>query len=422
LEEQLRESECVTLTADKIKSIAGREPRLMTKFDTRESRPKRLDGVTILPLSNGEYALLRGDGYCDVPAADRVAVWKSPTLQPRLLTLPWGNGPASESQALDMAGAAGILDDFFGEDSAHLTIRGRLRCPPFQFRFQCASREVALHASGVQIEVDSGFEGQKIHLVEAKLGNRTNFHVRQLYYPLRMWSTLVNDKPVSVAFLSWSNRCISIRSFEFVPRDLYQAIRPVHCVDYLLDEPSQVPTLAELVAATAPGVAPVGVPFPQADDARRVIDIVDAIGAGSSDRGTIASRYGFDGRQADYYANAAAYLGLLVRSAGWFELSPIGQQFLRAPLYQRYEIFLRQLASRPVFRGILEHLAHTGRYPTLEEVSEAISTATNLTSATAERRARTALSWVRWAQALEIPGVQPLAGPKIERTGQFRLF
>ena len=63
LQDQLRESEIVTITAETIKSVTRREPRLMTKFDTRESRPSRLDNVTILPLSNGEYALLNGAGY-----------------------------------------------------------------------------------------------------------------------------------------------------------------------------------------------------------------------------------------------------------------------------------------------------------------------------------------------------------------------
>ncbi len=362
----------------------------MTKFDTRESRPSRLDGVTILPLSNGEYALLKGDGYFDVPKAVRVKVWNNPRSQPRLLTLPWSTGPASESQALDMAGAAGILNDFFGETNASLTIRGRLRSPQFDLRFRCETREVALQVNGVQVEVDSGFEGDRVHLVEAKLGNRTNFHVRQLYFPVRMWSALVSDKPVSAAFLSWSNRCVSIRSFRFDPLDLYQSIVPVDCVDYLLDEPDRIPTLSELLESTPPSAAAHGIPFPQADDVRRIIDMVDAIGVGVSNRVSIANRYDFHGRQADYYANAAAYLGLLERKAAAFELSRIGQRFLRAPLNRRFEIFLRQMLARPVFRPIAEQFATSGNFPSIEQVAETVSAATSLTGATSRRRARTA--------------------------------
>jgi len=421
LKEQLLESEVVTITADKIKALTRREPRLMTKFDTRESRPSRLDNVTILPLSNGEYALLKGDGYCDVPKATSVKVWNKPRLQPRLVTLPWNTGPASESQALDMAAAAGILDDFFGETNASLTIRGRLRSPQFDFRFRCETREIALRVNGVQIEVDSGFEGEQIHLVEAKLGNRTNFHVRQLYFPMRMWSALVSDKPVSAAFLTWSNRCVSIRSFRFDPLDLYQSIKPVDRVDYLLDEPDQIPTMTELIESTPRCVAPAGIPFPQADDVRRVIDMVDAIGAGVSNRTSIAKRYDFHGRQADYYANAAAYLGLLERNAGAFELSRIGQQFWRAPLNRRYEIFLRQMIARPVFRPIAQQFETSGTLPSREEVSEIVSAATSLTGATSMRRARTALSWLRWAHET-IQSQEGLSHTKREVTGQYRLF
>ena len=422
LREQLLESDVVTLTADAIKSVTRREPRLMTKFDTRESRPRALDGVTILPSSNGAYVLLRGDGYCDVQAPSSVRVWNRQRSRVELLTLPWEGGPASESQALDMAYAAGILDDFFEETGARLTIRGRLRCPQFRYRFRCASREVELGASGVQIEVDSGFEGEQIHLLEAKLGNRSNFHLRQLYFPLRMWTTLVSNKPVSAVFLAWSNRRISMRSYRFEPLDVYQAIQPVACVDYLLDEPDRVPTLAELVETTPALDDPPEIPFPQADDMRRVIDIVDAIGSGLSGRTSLASRYGFDGRQADYYANAAAYLGLLERSARTFQLSALGQRFLVAPLNQRHELLLRQIVARPVFRDVASHVAACGDSPGVEAVAEIVTRLTGLTEVTAVRRAKTVLSWFRWARQVAEADARWQSRSNVDGNGQYRLF
>jgi hypothetical protein len=66
LRERLALGEVVRLSADEIRT-AGREPRLMTKFDTRESRPLELSDTTILPVTNGEYLLLPGDGYADLP-------------------------------------------------------------------------------------------------------------------------------------------------------------------------------------------------------------------------------------------------------------------------------------------------------------------------------------------------------------------
>lgn len=422
LREQLLESDVVTLTADAIKSVTRREPRLMTKFDTRESRPRALEGIAILPSSNGSYVLLRGDGYCDVQAASSVRVWSRHRSRFDLVTLPWQTGPASESQALDMAHAAGILDDFFQESQARLTIRGRLRSPEFRYRFRCVTREVELVANGVQIEVDSGFEGEQIHLLEAKLGNRSNFHLRQLYFPLRMWSTLVSNKSVSAVFLAWSNRRISMRSFRFEPLDVYQAIKPVFSIDYLLDEPDDVPTLAQLVETTPAVVEPAGIPFPQADDMRRVIDIVDAIGSGVSGRASLARRYGFDGRQADYYANAAAYLGLLERGARAFQLSSLGHQFVTLPLNRRHETLLRQIVARPVFRQVAAHIASRGECPAVEAIAEIVTRVTGLTQATAARRAKTVLSWFRWVRLVTEADERWQPRGAVDASGQFRLF
>ena len=422
LQRKLEDSDVALVSADEIKSVTRREPRLMTKFDTRESRPKVLEGITILPLSNGQYALLNGDGYCDFPKAKEVRVWNKERWRSDLVSLPWETGPASESQALDMACTSGILDDFFDDANTRLTIRGRLRCPRFEFRFRCASREVALVASGVQVEVDSGFEGQKIYLIEAKLGNRTNFHQRQLYFPQRMWSVLVPDKPALAVFMTWSNRSVSLRGFEFNPFDLYQSQVLVLSVDYPFDEPEALPSFAELIETTREHTGEIGIPFPQANDVRRVIDCVDAIGAGHVSRASLAAYYGFAGRQADYYANAAAYLSLLERNGGSFQLSELGQRFLRAPVNQRHELLLRQLVARPVFRQGAETLALTGRVPTVEYLAEVIAHRTQLTAVTATRRAKTVVAWLRWAE--HAINASSLAGGSdlVESSGQVRLF
>ncbi|HEY5377325.1 MAG TPA: hypothetical protein VIK01_26780, partial [Polyangiaceae bacterium] len=126
----------------------------MTKFDTRESRPGLLANATILPVSNGTYAVLPGDGYADVPSAKEYRSMPVPKLIRSLETLPWSTGPSSESQALDMAQATGILEDFLN-DSVRLTIRGRLRSPRIEFFFDGGGRRIPVTAEGVQIEVDS---------------------------------------------------------------------------------------------------------------------------------------------------------------------------------------------------------------------------------------------------------------------------
>jgi hypothetical protein len=266
-----------------------------------------------------------------------------------------------------------------------------------------------LICDGVQVEVDSGFEGRAIHLVEAKLGTRTNFHIRQLYYPLRMWSALVPRKPVTAAFLSYSNRCFSLRSFRFEPHDQYHAIVPVAAIDYLLDEPSVVPSLGDIHASTHVEPAPPGIPFPQADELSRVIDVVDAVAAGFTTRTEIALRYEFDERQSDYYANAAAYLGLVTRTRRAFELTEIGRDFVTAKLTLRHILVLRQIAARPVFRAVLERVLAERRFPAPAESAPLIAAETGLSGATPLRRAGTVNAWLRWAAGVTNWLVEPAA-------------
>jgi len=405
LRQELAATGWATLTAEQIKAVSRREPRLMTKFDTRESRPPQLADLTILPLTNGSYALVEGDGYAEVPSATRTQFWVPPAIQAGVLTLPWRLGPSSESQALDMATATGLLQHFLGESEMRLTIRGRLRAPRFGFIFAGKSAEVPLTADGVQVEVDSGFEGDGIHLIEAKLGTRSNFHIRQLYYPMRMWSDLVPTKTVTTVFLSWSNRCFSLRSFRFDPVQSYHAIQPVASVDYILDEPAGTPDLPHILGMTSQDGMPHEVPFPQADDPRRVIDIVDAVASSIVTRPEIAARFEFDERQADYYANAAVFLGLLVRTPQHaFSLSDVGADFVGAEQVVRHRIFLRMMARRGVFRQALEVVCQRQELPSAAEVADLIAKFTGLTGSTPARRARTVLSWTRWAaRVAEIP-------------------
>jgi hypothetical protein len=400
LERRLANSDTpVIVSAVEIKALSGREPRLMTKFDTRESRPDALKGITILPVTNGEYALLPGDGYADVPLC-RSASYKSFSERARTLaSLPWQAGPSSESQAIDMAHASGLLDEFF-QDRTRLTVRGRLRSPAFGFEFDTTSGGVPLRVDGVQVEVDAGFEGETLHLVEAKLGTRTNFHVRQLYYPLRMWRALLPEKRVAAAFLSWSNRCLSLRRYEFEPLERYHALRLGDAVDYYLDEPQPIPSLQEVLAATREDKLPEGMPFPQADDLRRVIDIVDAVAQGVSSHEGLARHYEFDVRQAQYYGNAAAFLGLVTRTALGFELDDAAADFARLPRPDRQTLLLRRIASLPIFREVIERLVTTGELESGEVVAELIEQKANLRGQTTLRRARTVLAWVRWCKSL----------------------
>ena len=210
-----------------------KEARILCKHDTRESRPRafRERGLFILPVRNRYYAIVKGEGYTNVPPIE------SPLLEYRsdfpfeLETTHVGD---SEMQHLDRAYAQSLIRHFTGDDSLVLTIRGRKYTGAFQF----VTSEYEIAVEKVQTEVDAGYEGEKqVVLVEAKSGNATNNIIRQLYYPFRQWQQHTT-KPVSTLFFQRrGNDEYHIWHFGFDDRNDYNSIRLLKSARYRITLP-----------------------------------------------------------------------------------------------------------------------------------------------------------------------------------------
>src|SRR5438093_680833 len=172
------------VTARQIKSHTGEEPRIMAKMDTRESLPSCFQdgGVFVLPTSNGEYVIAKGDGYHDLEPIHG-PIQKFASVVPfELVSATVGQ---SEMQHIDLAYNSGLLEHFAGVDGLYLSVRGRKYSPPFEFRINGSP---AISTKSVQVEIDGGFEGEHEFIpLEAKIGPARDFIVRQLYYPFRIW-------------------------------------------------------------------------------------------------------------------------------------------------------------------------------------------------------------------------------------------
>ena len=203
----------------------ARDIRLLCKQDAREHRPRVFQekGLFILPIKNGHYAIVRGEGYVDIPPI------ATPLLEYR------GDFPfagessrvgSSEMQCLDRAYALSLVRHFTDDQSLELTIRGR----KYTTRFDFAAGGFHITAQGVQTEVGAGYEGaNQVVLIEAKGGNAGNNIIRQLYYPFRQWQSYT-DKPVSTLFFQRVGGGADgdeyhLWHFEFADRDDYNSIR-----------------------------------------------------------------------------------------------------------------------------------------------------------------------------------------------------
>jgi len=202
------------------KKTSEKEVRILCKQDSRESRPDifKRHGLFLLPIKNGKYVIIKGEGYTDIPKIKKETEFYSSKLDFILDTSKIGD---SEMQHLDFAYASSLIRSFLNDKSLVLTIRGRKRTPFFEFFVE----KQKIRVNGVQTEVDAGYEGkEQVVLIEAKNTNISNVIIRQLYYPYRKWQTETSKKVIPL-FFEKRNDVYSIWKFEFKDPMDYNSIK-----------------------------------------------------------------------------------------------------------------------------------------------------------------------------------------------------
>jgi hypothetical protein len=227
-----------TITAEQIKTATAhfkqtneKEVRILCKQDCREDRPDVFieNGLFLLPIKNGAYVIVRGEGYVDIPSITETLNVYTSKLTFSLDTSKVGN---SEMQHLDFAYASSLIRSFLNDDTLVLTIRGRKYTPHFSFNVG----KQRIDVESVQTEVDAGYEGKnQIALIEAKNSKTTNVIIRQLFYPYRQWSHHSTKKVITLFFEKRSN-VYSLWQFEFLDEKNYNSIKLVKSKKFKLSE------------------------------------------------------------------------------------------------------------------------------------------------------------------------------------------
>lgn len=390
--------------ADELKHIAKREPRLLAKQDTLNTRPKvfRDHQIAIFPIKNGQYILFSDPetkSFYQFAQDDTelpVEEYSSEIDLNDFDSYPGGQN-LNESQALDFAHISSLLRTFTGADRLHLAIRGRTFSGRFQFGLPVTDTPVDV--ASVQIEIDAGYESEDaIYLVEAKVGKRDNFHIRQLFFPYLEWSRR-SDKRIIPIFLIYSNARYYI--YEFAFSQVFGELRLVRRKCYTVNEsPYADVSLQDMLLTTPPKQEP-DVPYPQANDLDKVVDLVGLVGQGVDNKIGIADYFEFDERQGDYYANAARYLGFIERNVIEFRLTDIGEQLLStSSLSQRNQLVISRMLQCPSIRQAVQLLTESDLNLDsigVREISRIIENNTDLSGTTVPRRASTIRRWLAWA-------------------------
>lgn len=394
------------ISATQIKEF--REPRLMVKFDHTTNLPKLFadNQLAILPVTRGDYIISHFDAY------HKFEVDSSPITKVSLPTyiqsLDSNNIP-SEAIALNCAADSGIISEFMDDSDIVSTVSGRMGSGTFSFNIGDTKtgsvRKVDVNNS--QIEIDAAYEGvSSLAIFEAKLDLAEDFLIRQLYYPFRVWQSRVT-KPVRPIFLIYSNGIYRLFEYTFDDPNHYNSLRLVKQRNYSIEDTAiSVSDIQSVLENAVIAVEP-KVPFPQADNFERVINLCELVSAQELSRTDVTERYDFDSRQTNYYTDAARYLGLLEKrkESGnpLYSISDTGRRILNLGFKQRQLAYCNIILSHRAFNASLRLYLQNGVMPSTSEIVNIMKQSELYqveSDSTFVRRSSSIKGWIRWIVSL----------------------
>jgi hypothetical protein len=413
IREQVEENGFYDIRASDFKEF-NFEPRLLTKIDHSHQMPlvmKDCD-LSILTLSNSSWRIGPFDIFCELPA------WQQPDSSIVHKTLPnWLESLASdaitgEGALINAADASGIITDFVDEEVIP-TVNGKGRSGSFDFTIRDhTEKQMRIPVSGAQIEVDAGFEGHNaLYLLEAKKHMSIDFNVRQLYYPFRTWDQRVK-KQVRPIFVTLANDVFDLTEFEFEDPDDFSSISQVSHRRYMLVaqeiDAKKIFDIAKNKSNEKYYPGSEKVPFPQADDVERLIDLLEFVLIEPRSAEAISDNYEFHMRQADYYFSAARYLNLgeIVQGSDgrkYRKLTPQGQKIASLPYVEKRVALAGIMLDIPAVREAYTISVASDEPLTVRDVEKIVglsSASEGISGATIRRRSQTVLSWTRWLKGL----------------------
>lgn len=403
---RVRQEGVFRISAEQIKEF--REPRLMAKFDHKKNLPAifRNNKLGILPVNRREYVIGEFDLFAPLPTPDIPTVRATFPLWIESIS---PNTIISETVALNCALASGVLNRFLGEETIAPTLSGRMGTKPFSFRIGGQGGERQIAVDGAQIEMDAVYEGaDSVTVFEAKMDLAEDFIVRQLYYPYRHLTSLGFTKRVRTVFLTYSGGVFDLAEYGFKDPEDYNSAHLIRHERHALAEGAiSRKELSRMLQRIQVHPEPEGIPFPQADTFARVVNLCERLAEGPMSKEDIEVAYGFDPRQADYYFNASAYLGLACREDGRASrviLSSEGRRLARMGLARRNAFLAERILRHEAFREVLRMALESESLPDRSAIRQVLlRTNPGLgrpDSDTYGRRASTVRHWTQWLLSL----------------------
>lgn len=377
--EEVEKNGYFLIKASQIKEF--REPRLMAKWDSTDSLPEvlRKNRINILPDSRSSYVLGDFILYQKIPELDEPVTRMKQVELPDYETIDINN-ISSEANAINVLIISGILDDFLETSGNVSTFNGRMGTGCFDFEvdtYRKIKRKISVN--NAQCEIDGGFENEaSVVIMEAKNVVHEDFHVRQLYYPYRLWRSRVK-KPIRLVFSVYSNMIYRLFEYRFATPEDYSSIELVQAKNYSLqDTKISRQNLLEVRRNTAvktdDNMEGTKIPFIQANSMDRVISLLENMYENPMTTQQIAELMDFDLRQSDYYFNAGRYLGLFEKTADdgqkVVSLTALGNRIFRLNYKKRQLKLVELILEHRIFADFFDVMMETGEVPDKKEIAD----------------------------------------------------
>lgn len=383
-----------------------RESRLMTKFDHKANLPRlfRNNNLSILPLTRGSYIIGSFNAYSELNYEKQNAI--SVNIPDEIESID-PNNIYSESVALNAAHLSGMIDSILQEQSV-LTVSGRMSSSCFDFLINSSRGKTQVKVNNSQCEIDGGYESEtKLLLLEAKNVAPTDFLIRQLYYPFRLWLGKT-QKEVIPSYMTFSNDVFTFFIYKFQNPYEYNSLCLVEQKSFTIG--AELISLADIINVlnTVRIIREPSIPFPQADNFERIVDLLSLLMVEDLTSDEITSNYDFTSRQTFYYTDAAIYLGLVekIKNNGHMlhSLTQKGKIIMAKKHKEKNLDIIKQILEHEIMNKSLKKYLDKFSPLENEEVVEIMKSCYvhNVKSEnTYARRSQTVTSWINWILSLQ---------------------
>ncbi len=403
--EEVQENGCYHIKASQIKQF--KEPRLMAKWDSTDALPKVLrdNKINILPDSRSSYVI--GDFllYQEIPILEENVTQMAHVELPDYESIDVNN-ISSEANAINVLLLTGILDDFLNTNNNVATFNGRMGTGEFEFVVDTTRNiKQKISVNNAQCEIDGGFENNdSVVIMEAKNVVHEDFHIRQLYYPYRLWKNKVN-KPIRLVFSVYSNMIYRLFEYRFNILEDYSSIELVRTKNYSLQDTTI--TLDDLfrvrkdtLVKTDDNMDNSDVPFIQANSMERIISLLENMYENPMTSQQIAELMDFEPRQSDYYYNAGKYLGLFEKvnedKQRVVALTSLGNKVFKLNYKERQLKIVELILEHQIFSDLFDGMIKTGDMPNKKDIEDEMRALHVCDEGQIVRRASSVYGWLKW--------------------------